>query len=509
MILAQVPELLSSNPPFDWHAFAPEIVLVGTILVVLIADLIGPGRNSWQTSRLASIGVLASLVPVLTLAQDGANRSLFGGAYVVDNYALALKGFFLVATYLTILISVDHVGEGDYYQSEYYFLLLTSVLGMTVMASARDFISIFVALETISIPTYVLAGFRKHDRKSNEAGIKYYVIGALSSAIMLYGLSFIYGVTGSTKLSSINAALAGINDDDAMALIAVGVFLTLVGFAFKISAFPFHWWAPDTYEGAPTPITAFLSVASKAGGFVALLSILFFGFTDQPDTKWWLIVWIFAATSMTWGNLGALKQTNIVRMLAYSSVAQGGFILVPLAAYGIALDHGLSESVRDTAWQSVVVYLLVYGVMNLGAFAVVIAVARRTRSGEIESYSGLFQHSPALAVIMSLFLASLAGIPPVAGWFAKFTMFRAAIDAGGGWGVSLAVVAGVNSVIAAFYYLNVVRMMWFRPALEDAESVRMPAALTTSIALCTAGVVAVGVYPQVFGKIADLVTSAT
>ncbi len=495
-----------TNPVFDWHAFAPEIVLVGTILAVLLADLVGPGRNSWQASRLASVGVLGALVPVLTLGNDGVDRVLFDGAYVVDNYALALKGFFLVATYLTILMSVDHIGEGDYYQSEYYFLLLTSVLGMTVMASARDLISIFVALETISIPTYVLAGFRKHDRKSNEASIKYYVIGALSSAIMLYGMSFVYGVTGTTMLKGINAGLAGVASDE-LALVAVGVFLTLVGFAFKVSAFPFHWWAPDTYEGAPTPVTAFLSVASKAGGFVALLSILYFGFDQQADTKWWLVVWIFAAMSMTWGNLGALKQTNIVRMLAYSSVAQGGFILVPLAAYGIAIDHDLSASVRDTAWQSVVVYLLTYGVMNLGAFAVVIAVARRTRSGEIDSYSGLFQHSPALAVIMSLFLASLAGIPPVAGWFAKFTMFRAAIDAGGGWGVTLAVIAGVNSVIAAFYYLNVVRMMWFRPAPEGAEPVRMPAALSTSIAFCVTGVVAVGVYPQLFGKIADLVTT--
>lgn len=505
MFVAQAPARFVENPAFDWHAFAPEIVLAGTILVVLMAGLIGPGRNSWQASRIAAIGVLGALVPVLTLANDGVNRTAFGGAYVVDNYALALKGFFLIATYLTILISVDYVGEGDYYQGEYYFLLLTSVLGMTVMASARDLISIFVALETISIPTYVLAGFRKHDRKSNEAGIKYYVIGALSSALMLYGMSFVYGATGETVLAQIGERLA--DQADGMALVSVGVFLTIVGFAFKVSAFPFHWWAPDTYEGAPTPVTAFLSVASKAGGFVALLNVIFFAFTEQPDTKWWAVAWFLAAGSMTWGNLGALRQTNIVRMLAYSSVAQGGFMLVPFAAYGIAGDRGLSESVRTTAWQAVVVYLLIYGVMNLGAFAVVIAVARRTRSGEISSYDGLFATSPALAVIMSLFLASLAGIPPLAGWFAKFTMFRAAIDAGGGWGASLAVLAGVNSVIAAFYYLNVVRGMWFRPAAATADPIKMPTALSTSIALCAAGVVAVGVYPQIFGRIAELVTN--
>jgi NADH-quinone oxidoreductase subunit N len=513
-MLAQVVDL-TTNPHFDWHAFAPELVLVGTILVVLLADLVRPGRSSWQTSRLASVGVLLALVPVLTLASDGANRELFGGAYVVDNYALALKGFFLLATYLTILISVDHIGEGDYYQSEFYFLLLTSVLGMTVMASSRDLISIFVALETISIPTYVLAGYRKHDRKSNEAGIKYYVIGALSSAIMLYGMSFVFGVTGSTMLSGISDALAA--DPEALALLSVGMLLTIIGFAFKVSAFPFHWWAPDTYEGAPTPVTAFLSVASKAGGFVALLNILFFGFFGRglgfdeapPDTMWWLAVAVLAALTMTWGNLGALRQTNIVRMLAYSSIAQGGFILVPLAAFGIA-NRGTDLEAIDvatSAFQSVVIYLLVYGVMNLGAFAVVIAVARRTRSGEIESYNGLFQHSPALAVVMSMFLASLAGIPPLAGWFAKFTMFRSAVEAGGGWGYSLAIIAGANSVIAAYYYLNVVRGMWFRPAPEGAEAVRMPAPLVAAITICTTGVVAVGVYPQLFGRIAELVTT--
>ncbi len=498
------------NPTFDWHAFAPEIVLVSTILALLIADLIHPGRSSWQTSRIASIGVLAALVPVLTLAADGVDRTLFDGAYVVDNYALALKGFFLVATYLTILLSVDYIGEGDYYQSEFYFLLLTSVLGMTAMASARDLITIFVALETISIPTYVLAGFRKHDRISNEAGIKYYIIGALSSALMLYGMSFVYGATGTTMLTEIGDRLAdpSVVTSELRGLVAVGVFLALIGFAFKVSAWPFHWWAPDTYEGAPTPVTAFLSVASKAGGFVALLSIVFFGVgASQASnwTNWWAVMAIFAVTSMTWGNLGALKQTNIVRMLAYSSIAQGGFMLVPFAAYGIALDDGNLDVARS-AFQSVVVYLLVYGVMNLGAFAVVIAVARRTRSGEIGSYDGLFQTSPALAVVMTMFLASLAGIPPLAGWFAKFTMFRSAIEASGPWGVSLAVIAGINSVIAAYYYLNVVRSMWFKPAPEGAQAAPIPAALTASIALCTVGVLAVGVYPQLFGKIADLVT---
>jgi NADH-quinone oxidoreductase subunit N len=490
------------NPAIDWHAFAPDIVLVATIVVILVADLLLPNRNAWQTSRIAALGVLGALIPVLTLAVDGHNRSMFGGAYVVDNYALALKGFFLIVAYITILISVDYIAEGDYYQGEFYFLLLTSVLGMSIMASGRDLVTLFVALETISIPTYVLAGYRKHDRRSNEAGIKYYLIGVLSSAVMLYGMSLIFGLTGTTTLSGISTWIG--THGHAPALLTVAIFLSLVGFAFKVSAVPFHFWAPDTYDGAPTPVTAFLSVASKAGGFVAMLDIVFFGFGNDGKAWWW-VVGLLAAFSMTLGNLAALRQTNLVRMLAYSSIAQGGFLLVPFAAYGIARD----ASVRSSAFQATIVYLLIYGAMNLGAFAVLIAVARRTRSAEIESYSGLFATSPGLALTMTIFLASLAGIPPLAGWYAKFVMFRAIIEAGSHsqWAIALAVVAAVNSVIAFFYYSGVIRQMWFRePIGDDRRPIVVPPALGAAIALTTLTVVAVGVYPELFARVGDLAT---
>ena len=276
------------NPAVDWHAFAPDVVLVATVVIILVADLLLPNRSAWQTSRIAAVGVLAALIPVLTLAVDGQNRSMFGGAYVVDNYALALKGFFLVVAYITILLSVDYISEGDYYQGEFYFLLVTSVLGMSIMASARDLVTLFVALETISIPTYILAGYRKHDRRSNEAGIKYYLIGVLSSAVMLYGMSLIFGLTGTTTLSGISKWI-GTHGSNAPALLTVAIFLSLVGFAFKVSAVPFHFWAPDTYDGAPTPVTAFLSVASKAGGFVAMLNIVFFGFGNDGKAWWWVV----------------------------------------------------------------------------------------------------------------------------------------------------------------------------------------------------------------------------
>jgi NADH-quinone oxidoreductase subunit N len=492
------------NPVFDWHALAPDIVLTATVLVVLVASFVLPDRDVGQVSRIAAIGVLASLVPIVTLAADGADRSMFGGTYVVDNYALALKAFFLIAAYVTILVSIDYIESGDYYRGEFYFLLLTSVLGMSVMASSRDLITIFVALETISIPTFILATWRKHDRFSNEAGVKYYIIGVLSSALMLYGMSLIFGYAGSTRLSDISEF---VSTEGTQPLLTVAIFLSLVGFAFKVSAVPFHFWAPDTYVGSPTPVTAFLSVSSKAGGFVALLNVIFFGFYGTSGAGaelWWPVVWVLAAASMTIGNLAALRQTNIVRMLAYSSVAQGGFMLVPFAAAGIAASEG-DLAVADTAFGAVVIYLLVYGAMNLGAFAVVIAVARRTRSAEISTYSGLFQTSPALAVTMTAFLASLAGVPPLAGWFAKFVMFSSVLQAGDAWAVTLAVIAAVNSVIAFFYYAGVIRVMWFHdPVTDDRTPITMPPALAGAIGITVLVTVVIGIYPQLFARVGEL-----
>jgi NADH-quinone oxidoreductase subunit N len=483
-------------PYFDYHALAPEIILTGVLVAVLVADLLFEEREKWRTSTIAGVGVLLALVPVLTLGANGHDRTMFGGAYVVDNYALIMKGLFLAAGYVTILLSANYIEEGDYYQGEYYFLLLSSLLGMTVMASARDLISIFVALETLSIPTYLLAGWRKHDARSNEGSLKYYLIGVLASAVMLYGMSIVFGMVGDTRLSEIAAYVQSGGGD---ALFDVAVFFTLVGFAFKVSAVPFHFWAPDTYEGAPTPVTAFLSVASKTGGFVAMLSLIYVGFFGR-DGAWQPILWVLAAASITVGNLIALRQTNIVRMLAYSSIAQGGFMLVPFAV----ASQGLGA--RDSAFQATVVYLLVYAVMNLGAFAVVIAVARKTRSGEIASYAGLFNYAPALAVTMAAFLFSLAGVPPLGGWYAKLVVFKAVLDAGTGQAVVLGVIAAVNSVIALFYYARVAGMMFFRPApaTDGASTPGVPIALGAAIAMPAVLIVALGIYPQIFARLGEL-----
>ena len=488
-----------TTPTIDYHAFAPEIVLTGVLVLVLLADLVFE-REKWLIPSLTGIGVLAALVPVLTLALDGPDRVMFDGAYVVDDFALVMKALFLIAGYVVILLSTNYIAEGDYHEGEYYFLLLSSLLGMSVMASSRDLVSIFVALELLSIPAYMLAAWHKRDLKGNEAGMKYYLMGVFASAVLLYGMSLLYGITGSTLLSEIGAQIG--EKPSSVPIITLGILFIVVGFGFKVSAVPFHTWAPDTYEGAPTPIASFLAVASKAAGFVALLSLVFVAFPGRSDVVEPLM-WILAAVTMTVGNLIALRQTNIVRLLAYSSVAQAGFMLAPLAVVGDAGQEALT---------AVVVYLLVYTAMNLGAFAVVIAVARRTGSAEIDSYRGLFQYSPALAVLMTVFLFALAGIPPLGGWVAKFVVFRALLSAGTFWGAALAVLVAVNSVIALYYYANVARQMWFQDAPEgETTAVRVPFALTAALGIAGLGTLAFGIFPGLvthFGDVANLAANA-
>ncbi|HET6954830.1 MAG TPA: NADH-quinone oxidoreductase subunit N [Acidimicrobiales bacterium] len=478
-LLAQTAEFV--RPEIDWHALAPELVVAGVLCVVLVADLFLPDDRKGVLPSLAGLGLLGALVPVLTLAVDGADRSMFGGAYAVDNFALVLKALFLVAGYVTVLHSTNYIAEGDYAEGEYYFLLLSSILGMTVMASARDLITIFVALEMLSIPAYLLAGWRKRDRKGNEAGVKYYLMGVFATGVLLYGMSLLYGVAGTTSLAGIGEALA---TGESVPVITLAVVFCVVGFGFKVSAVPFHTWAPDTYEGAPTPITAFLSVSSKAAGFVALLQLIVIGFAAQTEVVRPLL-WVLAVASMTIGNVVALRQTNLVRMLAYSGISQAGFMLAPLAVVG---------QIGSNTLTSVVTYLLIYAAMNLGAFTVVMAVARKTGSAEISSFGGLFEYAPSLAVLMSVFLFSLAGVPPLAGWLAKFVAFRAVIDADTPWAYALAVVMAVNSVISLAYYANVAKEMWMNPVPDgDRARVRVPVSLAAALTITGVLTLAFGV----------------
>jgi NADH-quinone oxidoreductase subunit N len=366
-------------------------------------------------------------------------------------------------------------------------------MGMVMMASSRDLVSIFVSLEFLSIPAYMLAAWRKRDSRSNEAGIKYYLLGVFASAIMLYGMSLLYGISNSTKLVDIGAYLGS----DMSAIRAVAVLFVVIGFAFKISAVPFHTWAPDTYQGAPTPVTAFLSVASKTAGFVALVTVVYVGFPGSSEV-WQPVFWILSALTMTVGNAMALKQTNIVRMLAYSSIAQGGFILMPLAVAG---EQGVAES----ALRAVVTYLLVYAATNLGVFVVIIAVSRKTRSGEISSYGGLFSYAPGLATLMTLFMASLAGIPPLGGWFGKFAAFQSLVSAQNNWAYALAIIGGVNSVVAFGYYGSILREMWMRPVPDgDSSPVPIHSSLIVALAITGSATLLLGVLPGIVIHFGDL-----
>jgi len=477
------------RPAIDWHAVAPELTLLAFGALVTVMDIVWLERGRRLTSSVASIALLVTMIPIITLALDGEDRVMFGGAFVVDNYALVMKAMFLLAGYVVVLLSTNYVAEGDYWENEYYGLLLSSILGMVLMASARDLITVFVALELLSIPAYMLATWRKRDLKSNEAGLKYYLMGVFASAIMLYGMSLLYGGAGSTLLTDINEAVSV--DGSPSAIVVMGVIFVIIGFAFKVSAFPFHTWAPDTYEGAPTPVTAFLSVASKAAGFVALLNLLFVGFFGRDDV-YEPLIWILAAASMTVGNLIALRQTNLVRMLAYSGVAQAGYMLAPLA---VASDVG------DAALTATVTYLLVYAAMNLGAFAIVLAVARKTRSAEIDSFKGLFGYAPGLTIAMTVFLFSLAGIPPLGGWWAKFRVMEAVIDAESASGVVLGVFVAVNSVIALYYYARIGLGMWAEDAPDgDTTPIRVPASLVSALAITVALTIAFGVYPPLVSE---------
>ncbi len=475
-LLAQqtVERIPFTSPTIDWHAFAPEAVLLGWTCLIVVLDMVGLERARRFMPGFTGVGFLAAMIPVLTLWNDGATRSLFGGAYVVDRYALALKGLFLISGYVVVLLSTQYMADGDYYDSEYYELVASSILGMLVMSSARDLVSIFVALELLSIPAYLLAAWRKRDLKSNEAGLKYMLMGIFASAIMLYGMSLLYGMAGDTRLTVIAEELTA---EGTRPILTLAALFTIIGFGFKVSAVPFHTWAPDTYEGAPTPLTAFLAVASKAAGFVAMVTIITTAFPGQAEVVE-PFMWVLAALTMSIGNLIAMRQTNIVRMLAYSGVAQAGYIMAPLAVYSKTGEDGVSAA------SAIVNYLIIYAAMNLGAFAVVIAAARKTRSAEISSFGGMLNYAPGLTTAMTVFLFSLAGIPPMGGWLAKWQVFSVLLQSQSNWGTALALVAAVNTVLAAFYYLNVAKQMWFMPAPDgDTSRVRVPASLVVALAI--------------------------
>jgi NADH-quinone oxidoreductase subunit N len=478
----------------DYLALGPEIVVIVTLLGVLALDLVLPRRLKYVSGALAVVGLTVAAVPLILLAVQPDPVSMFDGSFVVDRFALVLKGLFLVSGYIVLIMSVSYIESDRYYQGEYYLLVLSSILGSLVMASGRDLIVLFIGLELTTAPLFLLAGWRKGDLKSNEASMKYFILGVLSTAILLWGMSMLFGATGAIGFDQIAQAVAVIGTGDpAFPLLTLAVIFIMVGFGFKVSAVPFHFWAPDTYEGAPIPVTAYLSVSSKAAGFVGMFVFLYLA-VPSLSAIWGPVIWIMAALSMTVANLAALRQTNIVRLLAYSSIAQAGFMLVPFAAASLAGPEALGSGLEAT-----VVYLIIYALMNLGAFAVVIVAAKRTGTTEIAGWAGLARIDPRLGVLAAVFFFSLAGIPPLAGWYAKFKMFTAAIQAGGTWAYVLAGIAAVNAVIALAYYAKVAKAVWFDEPPEGVdEATDAPAgSLILVLAIAAAVTVVVGVVPNI------------
>ena len=483
------------NPAIDYTAILPELILGGTIVLVLVADAFLSPKRKWLTMPLAFAGVVASLIATLWLI--GEQRSTFGGAFVVDSFALLFKVFFLSVALIVLAVSFRYFREGRFYQGEYYFLLLTSFLGCLVMPSSRDLLMLFIALELVSAPGFLIAAFRKSDPRSNEAGIKFFLIGVLSTAVMLYGMSLIYGVTGSLNLSEIGRALSAPLEPGTETLVFASILFIVAGFAFKVSAVPFQFWAPDTYEGAPVPVAAFLATASKAAGFAGLLQLMFVAFPAQYEF-WTPIFAALSILTMTIGNFIALQQRQVVRLLAYSSIAQAGYMLLPFALVSA------NPTINEHAFSAAVTYILIYAVMTLGAFAVVIAMAKESRGLLIADFAGLSRRAPVIAVAMTVFMVSLAGIPPTAGFWAKFLVFQVAIERGG-IGTALAVIMVVNSVISLYYYLAVPRQMLFVEAEQERPLVA-PALVTAVAVLATVAVVAVGVWPELLAHFPPLST---
>jgi len=468
------------QPGVDWHAISPELVLVAAACLVLVVDLFVPDEAKWVAMPLSAAGILATVVAIVSLI--GSERTTLAGSFEVDGFALLFKGLFCVLGLVLLAVSFHHFRAGRYHQGEYYFLLLSSLFGGLIMASARDLVTIFIAIELISIPGIIMTGLRKRDVRSNEAALKFFLFSVLSSAVMLYGMSLVFGATGETQLDAIRRS---IGDNADQPLVVMSVFFVVVGFAFKISAVPFHFWAPDTYEGAPSPVAAFLSTASKIGGFVGLLVLMFRAFPEVADT-WRPVFALLAVLTMTAGNLIALRQRHIIRLLAYSGIAQSGYILV-----AFALIDPDTPATNAQAFEAAVVYLAIYGLMDLGAFAAAVAYADRGGTYFIDDYAGLWNRNPALALLMAGFLLSLAGAPPMAGVWAKVFVFLAAINAEVYW---LAVVVGINAVIAAFYYLAVVKRMFMDPAEID-EPVEVPYLMRAAMGAAALALFVGCIYP--------------
>ena len=501
-------------PILNWSLIAPELIVSAAAVVVMLVDAFMRPTQRWVTGGISLAGLVAAGVASVWLWTNGTPAvNAFNGMIALDELRLGFTIIFLLVSSLTLLLSTVWVGNEQLPAGEFHSLLLFATVGMMLMASGNDLVIIFLGLEILSIATYVLAGFRRTDVRSNESSLKYFILGSFSSAFLLYGIALVYGATsiaepgppgrlahvvaGTTNISEIAAR---IGDAQYPALLYAGAAMMLVGFGFKIATAPFHIWTPDVYEGAPTPVTAFMAAGPKAAGFAAFMRVFVFGLPFVVATAgatsagnlhlaWVSTLAVMAILTMTLGNVVAIVQNNVKRLLAYSSIAHAGYALVGFVAAGAATD----PAQRNTAMTAVMFYLLTYAVMNIGAFAVVQLIARSgDRRTSIEDYSGIGFESPVLAFSLSLFLLSLLGMPLTAGFMGKIMVFGAAIDQGY---YVLVVIAVLNTAVSAYYYLRLIIVMFFGERITAWSAPRIPASVGVALTLTVLAVLYLGVFP--------------
>lgn len=486
MDMLQIPANLAAAAGVNFAAIMPEVILSVAAMVLLLISVFVKSEQKGYLALLSLISVAITLA--VTVSGWGHPAGGFNGSVLQDNFAIFFKVVFLIATGMALLITDQYLIKMNCNQGEIYPLILLSTTGMMLMASATDLMTIFLGLELMSISLYVLAGFNRENSRSNEAGLKYFLLGSFSTGFLLYGMALVYGATGTTRISKIAEFIAQNGILLNSSWLIIGMLLIGTGFAFKVAAVPFHMWTPDVYDGAPTPMTAYMSVGPKAAGFAAFIRVLMVAF---PDLKgdWTSVLWTLAVLTMTIGNITAIYQTNIKRMLAYSSIAHAGYILVGFTA---ANAVGIS---------GIMFYMLSYAFMNIGAFAILILAGKDgDERSTLDDFTGFGLRKPMLGLVFSIFLFSLAGIPPAAGFVGKFYLFSGAIQAGYIW---LAIIGVLNSAASLYYYLRVMVYMYMKKPTEDFEWCTVTPTTAICLAVGVAGVLVLGVVPGYILQIAQ------
>jgi len=494
----------SIMPAISWSLIAPEIIVCAAAVIVMMVDAFSDSSQRWLTGGISLLGLVAAAGATIWLWSSGlAAGEAFNRMIVLDELRLGFTLVFLLVSFLTLLISTVWVQGEKLPAGEFHSLLLFATVGMMLMASGGDLVIIFLGLEILSIATYVLAGFRRTDVRSNESSLKYFILGSFSSAFLLYGIALTYGATATINGGgTTNVALIAsrINEARYPGLLFAGAAMMIVGFGFKIATAPFHVWTPDVYEGAPTPVTAFMAAGPKAAGFAAFIRVFVFGFpfvvaaantnaAAGVHNAWVGTLSVLAVLTMTIGNVVAITQNNVKRMLAYSSIAHAGYALIGMVAAGATAD----PAQRNTAITAVMFYLLTYAVMNIGAFTVVQLIARSgDRRTSIEDYNGIGFDSPVLAFSLSLFILSLFGMPLTAGFMGKIMVFGSAINQ---HYYKLVIVGVLNTAISAYYYLRLIIVMFFKEKTAPWSAPQIPASLAFALILTVLGVLYLGIFP--------------